>query len=319
MAASDLSPVIASGCWQGWSLNRMLAEHSDVVRAMSLNPAIRHNPKFCQWFNDYEAYSQGCSASTPPPAPTYILTKGIHKGQSLDIVAQEFPSYVKRLVARREIDSHPGMRVWFDTHQDVVETICRAKTFEGPVFTTGKCAGMTYSEVLKKRPRYMIKLLNRGSPKILNQKEWLQNNDARIQELRLRHGSTKGELRCVEVFKKLGVTFRCEFTIPNLPNKRFDFVIQYQGINFLVEADGIQHFTRTKRYHKTEKKFREYQDNDVIKTRAGLEAGYRMIRIDHKELKLVERVEYHLRTALVSDVNLYVSNPELYAWLLARL
>ena len=91
-----------------------------------------------------------------------------------------------------------------------------------------------------------------------------------------------GEQKILEYLLKLEVTPYQQFTLNDiLPNRRFDFYFMLNGIAYLAEFDGRQHFQFTRLYHLDEEDFQEKQDRDRIKTFLPVEHGIRIIRIDY--------------------------------------
>lgn len=127
---------------------------------------------------------------------------------------------------------------------------------------------------------------------------------------------SKGELACSKVLQSLNIPFITEIVIENLPRKRFDFKFEYNGRKWLLEFDGIQHFEKCDYFHEDEDEFIEKQEIDIMKTKKALEAGYCLIRIDHTQM---DNVEEHIHKAINSESNLYVSDVEMYDYILDAL
>ena len=120
---------------------------------------------------------------------------------------------------------------------------------------------------------------------------------------------SKGEKATAIAFQKLGIPHRHQFIIEPFKNK-YDFIIEYNSNQYLVEFDGEQHFHRIPYFHPTEEIFQIRQQTDLDKTRRALDHGYRIIRIDFTKLKFVED---HIIEALRLDQKIYYSDAELYA------
>lgn len=132
-------------------------------------------------------------------------------------------------------------------------------------------------------------------------------------------GQSKGERECSEYLSSLNISYMTEFILENLPKKRFDFRFEYGERRFLLEFDGRQHFEYVDLFYSEEEEFINRQEIDIVKTQKGLEAGYCIIRIDHTQLGNIGK---HINAALNStdlSKSLYVSNPEMYAHILAAI
>jgi very-short-patch-repair endonuclease len=123
---------------------------------------------------------------------------------------------------------------------------------------------------------------------------------------------SRGERKCKEALKNLGIEFTQQAQIASLKRKYFDFSFSYEKQNYILEYDGAQHFKENS-YFKL--KLKTIQKRDIIKTNAALSEGYRIIRIDYK-VKL-ENIETLLNKVLNANLkwDLWVSNYKLYLWL----
>lgn len=119
---------------------------------------------------------------------------------------------------------------------------------------------------------------------------------------------SRGELACQIAFEKLGIPFQPQFIIEPF-RKKYDFLIEYNSKQYLVEYDGEQHFNYVSRFHATEEIFEVKKQIDLEKTRRALDHGYRIIRIDYTKLR---SVEYHIVEALRLEHKIYYSDAELY-------
>lgn len=124
--------------------------------------------------------------------------------------------------------------------------------------------------------------------------------------------SSKGEEECFNVLKTLSIEFKKEYTIEQLPRKRYDFYFQRNNLSYLLEFDGLQHFEERSHFCKKQS-FEERQEMDRIKTKVALEAGYRLIRIDYTQ---IDKIEEHLEKALSSKDKLYLSTSEMYKYII---
>lgn len=341
--------VLQSGKHQGKTLDELLLENPKAITFMANNPKIRESPAMKAWFDRYLASKRDTGrAPAKPESPVAtakassmaspakvtrktrtpkaaassddtspMLTTGLHKGYTLDWVLKHRPGYIKWMFNRKKYLQDPAHKAWFEAHPLEVETACRAKkapfpppTVEaGPVFASGKYQGLSYDLVLKRHPRYIFRLLNRGGSKLGAQTAWLEANRERIQKLRMRFDSSEGERSAAQHLQSLGIDYHYEYTLESLPYKRFDFHFTYQGKLYLVEIDGRQHFEFSKHFHKSQRGFQKCQQTDLLKMQVAYAAGYRMIRIDYTQL---DRVDHHIDVALAAGRWYYFSSPDLY-------
>ena len=124
--------------------------------------------------------------------------------------------------------------------------------------------------------------------------------------------SSKGEKAVKKYLEDNNITYEREFILESLPRKRFDFRFVHEEIGYLLEFDGLQHFEQRDHFHREEDSFEKGQKVDRHKTRHALRNGYRLIRIDYTQ---VDNVHRHIRRALKSEENLYLSSPEMYSYL----
>lgn len=120
---------------------------------------------------------------------------------------------------------------------------------------------------------------------------------------------SKGAEECAKVLEKLVVNFDREVSLVNCPRKRYDFEFSYNGDNYLLEFDGKQHFEYIQYFHSTQDMFEEKKQMDIEKTLAGINAGYKFIRIAYDSLTDIEN---HVLIALDSREKIYFSNKVLY-------
>lgn len=125
-------------------------------------------------------------------------------------------------------------------------------------------------------------------------------------------GST-GEQSIASYLREKGIAYKTQCTIPGLPRRRYDFILEYNGRNFVVEFDGEMHFKFMPYYHGTEKFFLYRQAIDRVKTLHALNNSYQVIRIDYSQLL---KIREHLDVFLKKEDRLCVSTPHLYqGWL----
>lgn len=122
---------------------------------------------------------------------------------------------------------------------------------------------------------------------------------------------SKGELKVSQTLTSFNISYVKQFQHPLIPNFKYDFYFMYNGIAYLVEFDGIQHF-QYGYFHKSEEDFEYRQEIDHMKTYIATVTGYHLIRIDYTK---IENISECLIGAINSNSILYVSTPELYKWL----
>ena len=124
---------------------------------------------------------------------------------------------------------------------------------------------------------------------------------------------SKGELACEDVLRSLGITYYTQTQIALLPGKRYDLSFSYQGKVYLLEFDGRQHFSYIDFFHRhSENLFMQNQQTDILKTNSALKSGYCVIRIDYTQ---IENIEYHIRSALVNNYSLYMTDSLMYKYI----
>lgn len=127
---------------------------------------------------------------------------------------------------------------------------------------------------------------------------------------------SKGELVCVNYLSSNNIYFEEQFKIPELGRKRFDLMIEYNDLKYVIEFDGIQHFKFVEHFHKSVSVFVERQDVDILKTITAVKHEYNVIRIDYKQ---IDNIPFHLSEALRLKNKTYFSTPELYKHVIHKL
>ena len=125
-------------------------------------------------------------------------------------------------------------------------------------------------------------------------------------------GASQGERELKDILTQRGVHFIPQAVISQLPHRMYDFYFQYGNIGYMVEFDGEQHFKYVRKYHKSKAGFKEAQRIDWLKTNTALQAGYRVIRIDYTQKG---NIAWHLDYAVAGGYPLYLSNREMYRYL----
>lgn len=125
---------------------------------------------------------------------------------------------------------------------------------------------------------------------------------------------SKGEKNVAEALSRLNIPSEREYNIQYLPTRRYDFYFEYNDSKWLIEYDGLQHFTEIRFFHKKGERFAHDQEIDKIKTTIACLSGYKLIRIDHT-IDNVQDVKLHILRALELNRQVYYSNPEIYEWI----
>lgn len=123
---------------------------------------------------------------------------------------------------------------------------------------------------------------------------------------------SKGEKECADVLTTLSIQFLIEMSIEAVPNKRYDFMFNYNGESYLLEYDGKQHFEPNDHFDRDIKTFEDRQKCDIIKTSGALNSGYKIIRIDYTKLGSIRQ---EIITALNSNMCMYLSDPDKYSYI----
>jgi len=94
----------------------------------------------------------------------------------------------------------------------------------------------------------------------------------------LKKSGSKPERMCLEQLELLNIQPLLQTNLHYIPTKRYDFLFNNNNI---IEMDGLQHFKFTEHWHKTDKKFKENQNVDKIKTIIPYINGYSILRISN--------------------------------------
>lgn len=125
---------------------------------------------------------------------------------------------------------------------------------------------------------------------------------------------SRGEIECERILKeKFNLPYVLQFSYDDYPRWRYDGSFIYNGVTYRLEFDGVQHFIFHAYFHKTYDIFMASQERDVLKTVNVIRCNDRIIRIDHTQ---ENNIEFHIRNAIDSNQLVYVSNGEIYGWLL---
>jgi len=127
---------------------------------------------------------------------------------------------------------------------------------------------------------------------------------------------SKGEIACANILEKLGIVYEPQFFIDTLPNRRYDFMFEYNNVRYILEFDGGQHFSFTNFFHIDERQFLDKQEVDVIKTIHAMSNGFHVIRIAYIDIAYINE---HIVCGINRKNSLYVSNPLMYQYILNRM
>jgi formylmethanofuran dehydrogenase subunit E/very-short-patch-repair endonuclease len=125
---------------------------------------------------------------------------------------------------------------------------------------------------------------------------------------------SKGELAVMSVLLQLNIKFERQWIHPNLPRKRYDFIVFYNDMTWLIEFDGEQHFTENTFFHRNDNDFYTKQQTDMLKTYIACNYGHKLIRLDYTNSN-EDNIKYHLLQAFSLQYPLYCSDSSMYKWL----
>lgn len=128
-----------------------------------------------------------------------------------------------------------------------------------------------------------------------------------------------GERLVREYLTDRNIVHRQECTFDWLPRKRYDFVLNYNGRNYIIEFDGIQHFEYSSFFHADENGFQERRCLDIIKTQSAINNGYHVIRIAHSDIDDIAKILDGVFADPISKFRLVVSDTLKYKWILDAL
>lgn len=126
---------------------------------------------------------------------------------------------------------------------------------------------------------------------------------------------SRGESACAQYFNNKQIPYDAQWVIRSLPNRRYDFMFVYEGIKYILEFDGRQHFEYVEFIHRSTEEFLAKQSIDVLKTQSAINEGYHVIRIDHTQL---DNIPFHIDRALSLRSILYFSTEHMYSYISAK-
>lgn len=127
---------------------------------------------------------------------------------------------------------------------------------------------------------------------------------------------SKGEIGVTTILEKHNIQFRIQYSIPDLPDRYYDFMVILNNMNILIEFDGRQHFEYVDFFNKGDYNyFLMRQEVDRIKTSHALDSGYYFIRIDYNEINNIEKHILSAFDSFIAGSKLYLSNAYMYKYL----
>lgn len=105
--------------------------------------------------------------------------------------------------------------------------------------------------------------------------------------------NSKGEQKILSILQENHISFIKEKIFPDLPKFRFDF---YVDEKYLIEYDGIQHFTTKNSYWDTPEHLITTRNHDEIKTKYCKQNNIPLIRIPYTQLKKLNIKDLLLET-----------------------
>lgn len=130
--------------------------------------------------------------------------------------------------------------------------------------------------------------------------------------------ASKNELDCMKQLQSIGwfkdINYQTQFIIPCIKRKTFDFSFIVDGISYVVEIDGEQHFKDVNHWKSLAYK---QHINDCMKQIVAIASNYKVIRIHHQHTKnfllhVHAAIQYFSSNPLQ---HVYYSDPELYSWM----
>jgi hypothetical protein len=92
---------------------------------------------------------------------------------------------------------------------------------------------------------------------------------------------SKQEENIIKILYKENIKFTYQIIFSNLSNKRFDFYIENNDKNYIIEFDGSQHFKYTNSGWDTREHFEKIRKNDLIKNKYCFDNNIPIIRIPY--------------------------------------
>lgn len=125
-----------------------------------------------------------------------------------------------------------------------------------------------------------------------------------------------GERKVREYLTEMGITFQPEITFNWMPRKRYDFYFTYNGRNYIVEYDGIQHFHLINFFSSNMDDFEHRRTVDIDKTVVALNQGLFLIRISYNDVNYIPDIIEEIINDPNPECRLQVSDYNMYEWLI---
>jgi hypothetical protein len=123
-----------------------------------------------------------------------------------------------------------------------------------------------------------------------------------------------GERAVRSILERYNIPFTTQKELPSLPGYYFDFYFHFQNKEFYIEYDGEQHFRHVKFFSKTQEIYQYRRSIDVQKSQAVITANSYLIRLDYT--LSADELEKHILTAINSPQKLYLSDQNMYQWII---
>lgn len=131
-----------------------------------------------------------------------------------------------------------------------------------------------------------------------------------VEELELvpSYSLSGGESKLITTFQELQIKYVKQFIFPNT-RFRYDFNIEYNGMNILVEFDGRQHFVWTRYFHKEKTQFIEQKERDYQKCLLASEHGHPLLHISYN-INITSEKIVELLNDVIKSKKKFIFEPE---------
>jgi len=130
--------------------------------------------------------------------------------------------------------------------------------------------------------------------------------------VKINNRQSKGETLCKNYLSSNNITYEYQFRFSNYKVRFYDFKFTHENHKYILEYDGIQHFNKSKLYHKTFYTFLKQQKRDRKKMIKAIQNGYHIIRIDYTQ---ESNIKEHIDKALTLKQKIYYSTEIMYEYL----
>ena len=96
------------------------------------------------------------------------------------------------------------------------------------------------------------------------------------------------ENNCNNILIKNQITLLLQYQFSYISSRKFDFYFKYNGVNYIIETDGKQHFHPSSKFHLKIEDFIHQQNADKIKTIVPLLYNYVIIRLSNDNFEHIE-------------------------------